>query len=106
MIVLLWVYAVLRFPCTCVPGLYRNPMAETARFLQTYHRDRAKVYNLCSEHYYHPNKLLAPVKHLPFDDHQVCKCTRYVCTCALFGHTVDGTVDGMLCILRVRLTML
>eukprot|EP00879_Flechtneria_rotunda_P002000 GHRR01002177.1.p1 GENE.GHRR01002177.1~~GHRR01002177.1.p1 ORF type:complete len:1461 (+),score=576.75 GHRR01002177.1:827-5209(+) len=57
-------------PAEGTEGLYRNPMAETARFLQTYHRDRAKVYNLCSEHYYHPNKLLAPVKHLPFDDHQ------------------------------------
>jgi len=53
--------------------LYRNPMPEIARFLHTYHKNHAKVYNLCSEHAYGPDKLLTALQHYPFDDHQVCK---------------------------------
>lgn len=52
--------------------LYRNPLPEIARFLQTYHRGRAKVYNLCSEYTYSAEKLSVALQHYPFDDHQVC----------------------------------
>jgi phosphatidylinositol-3,4,5-trisphosphate 3-phosphatase/dual-specificity protein phosphatase PTEN len=48
-------------------------MSETVRFLRTYHQSRYKVYNLCSERFYEPQRLTAPVLHLPFDDHQVCQ---------------------------------
>jgi hypothetical protein len=51
--------------------LYRNPMQEIARFLQTYHSGHAKVYNLCSEHTYSAQHLAVAVQQYPFDDHQV-----------------------------------
>lgn len=50
--------------------LYRNPLPETLRFLQTYHRGQYKVYNLCAERCYSSTKLMAPVVHFPFEDHQ------------------------------------
>lgn len=58
--------------------LYRNPMQEIARFLQTYHRGHAKVYNLCSEHTYSPEHLSVAFQQLPHDDHQVCAGSRVV----------------------------
>jgi phosphatidylinositol-3,4,5-trisphosphate 3-phosphatase/dual-specificity protein phosphatase PTEN len=55
-------------PCAV---LYRNSMQEIARFLQTYHRGHAKVYNLCSEHTYSAQHLSVAVQQYPYDDHQV-----------------------------------
>lgn len=45
-------------------------MPEIARFLQTYHRGHAKVYNLCSEHTYSAQHLSVAVQQYPYDDHQ------------------------------------
>lgn len=45
-------------------------MQEIARFLQTYHRGHAKVYNLCSEHTYSPQQLSVALQQYPWDDHQ------------------------------------
>lgn len=60
------------FAVACCPAvLYRNPMQETARFLQTYHRGHAKVYNLCSEHSYSAQHLSVVLQQYPYDDHQV-----------------------------------
>ncbi|MBA0549624.1 hypothetical protein Golob_020644 [Gossypium lobatum] len=35
-----------------VEGFYRNHMEEVIRFFETYHKDKYKVYNLCSERLY------------------------------------------------------
>ncbi|KIY91763.1 hypothetical protein MNEG_16201 [Monoraphidium neglectum] len=60
-------------PATGSEGLYRNPLAETARFLTRFHGGRCKVWNLCSERLYDPSKIDAPVVQgrFAFDDHQV-----------------------------------
>ncbi|KAI8465519.1 MAG: hypothetical protein J3K34DRAFT_525315 [Monoraphidium minutum] len=59
-------------PATGSEGLYRNPLAETARFLSRFHGGRCKVWNLCSERLYDPSKIAAPVVQgrFAFDDHQ------------------------------------
>ena len=40
------------FPSQGMEGVYRNAMPEVYRFLETYHSDAYKVYNLCSERTY------------------------------------------------------
>ncbi|KAL8116241.1 hypothetical protein AgCh_022662 [Apium graveolens] len=52
-----------------VEGFYRNHMEEVIKFLETYHKDRYKVYNLCSERLYDASLFEGKVASFPFDDH-------------------------------------
>ena len=57
------------FPSSKLEGIYRNPMEEVQRFLKTYHDGHYRVYNLCSERSYDPEKFEGNVVRFPFDDH-------------------------------------
>jgi len=57
------------FPSESVEGVYRNPFKEVFRFLETYHKDHYRVYNLCSERGYDVAKFHNRVGCFPFDDH-------------------------------------
>jgi len=57
------------FPSENVEATYRNPMKEVLRFLDLYHKDHYKVYNLCSERGYDSQKFYNRVGLFPFDDH-------------------------------------
>jgi len=57
------------FPSEKVEGVYRNPMKEVQKFLDHYHKDHYKVYNLCSERDYDHSKFYGRVGVFPFDDH-------------------------------------
>mmetsp|Transcript_46417 Transcript_46417/g.109016 ORF Transcript_46417/g.109016 Transcript_46417/m.109016 type:complete len:765 (-) Transcript_46417:281-2575(-) len=57
------------FPSEGLESVYRNPYSEVYRFLETYHSDAYKVYNLCSERSYDPAKFHHRVECFPFDDH-------------------------------------
>jgi len=50
-------------------SVYRNPMEEVQRFFQTFHFNHFKVYNLCSERSYHPERFNYMIERFPFDDH-------------------------------------
>ncbi|KAD4179312.1 hypothetical protein E3N88_27903 [Mikania micrantha] len=52
-----------------VEGFYRNQMEEVIRFFETYHKDKYKVYNLCSERLYDASLFEGKVASFPFDDH-------------------------------------
>ncbi|EGG24421.1 protein tyrosine phosphatase [Cavenderia fasciculata] len=57
------------FPSEKVEGVFRNPMKEVQKFLDQYHKDHYRVYNLCSERDYDHNKFYGRVGCYPFDDH-------------------------------------
>jgi len=57
------------FPSEKVEAAFRNPMKEVLRFLDSYHKDHYKVYNLCSERNYDPEKFYKRVEVFPFEDH-------------------------------------
>lgn len=50
-------------------GLYRNHMEEVIKFFETHHKDKYKVYNLCSERLYNASLFQGKVASFPFDDH-------------------------------------
>ena len=52
-----------------VEALYRNPISEVVRFLDTKHPGTYKVYNLCSERLYDPENFHMMVAHFAFEDH-------------------------------------
>ncbi|KAE9611726.1 hypothetical protein Lal_00011905 [Lupinus albus] len=52
-----------------VEGFYRNHMVEVIKFFETHHKDKYKVYNLCSERLYDASLFEGKVASFPFDDH-------------------------------------
>ncbi|KAM0072959.1 putative phosphoric monoester hydrolase [Helianthus debilis subsp. tardiflorus] len=52
-----------------VEGFYRNHMEEVIKFFETKHKDKYKVYNLCSERLYDASLFEGKLASFPFDDH-------------------------------------
>ncbi|XP_072515029.1 putative tyrosine-protein phosphatase TPTE isoform X2 [Salminus brasiliensis] len=61
----------MSFPSSGKQALYRNPIKEVARFLDTKHPDHYRVYNLCSEKAYDPLFFHYRVQRVMIDDHNV-----------------------------------
>eukprot|EP00993_Chasmostoma_nieuportense_P000119 NODE_1108_length_1653_cov_24.275229_g1041_i0.p1 GENE.NODE_1108_length_1653_cov_24.275229_g1041_i0~~NODE_1108_length_1653_cov_24.275229_g1041_i0.p1 ORF type:complete len:496 (-),score=121.34 NODE_1108_length_1653_cov_24.275229_g1041_i0:37-1524(-) len=57
------------FPSTGREALYRNPYESVRLFFDTYHKDKYRVYNLCSERDYPLTYFNGYFEHYPFDDH-------------------------------------
>ncbi|KAF3435450.1 hypothetical protein FNV43_RR22539 [Rhamnella rubrinervis] len=60
-----------------VEGFYRNHMEEVLKFFETHHKDKYKVYNLCSERLYDASLFEGKVACFPFDDHN-CPPTQLI----------------------------
>ncbi|XP_013371348.1 PREDICTED: phosphatidylinositol 3,4,5-trisphosphate 3-phosphatase TPTE2 isoform X2 [Chinchilla lanigera] len=61
----------MSFPSSGRWSLYRNPIKEVMRFLDTKHPDHYQVYNLCSERAYDPKYFHYRVHRIKIDDHNV-----------------------------------
>ncbi|KAM5288034.1 phosphatidylinositol 3,4,5-trisphosphate 3-phosphatase TPTE2-like [Ctenodactylus gundi] len=61
----------MSFPSSGRQSLYRNPIEEVARFLDTKHANHYQVYNLCSERTYDPKYFHYRVHRIKIDDHNV-----------------------------------
>ena len=59
------------FPSSGLWSLYRNPIEKVAAFLDTKHKDRYKLYNLCSERTYDVSHFHNRVERVMIDDHNV-----------------------------------
>lgn len=57
------------FPSEGAEGIYRNAMSEVLAFLNMFHKNHYKVFNLCAERTYDPAKLGGNVEWIPFSDH-------------------------------------
>jgi len=77
------------FPSEKLEGLYRNPMHEVQRFLESLHQDHYKVYNLCSERRYDHKKFHGRVWEFPFDDHNPCPLADIPKFCENVGAWLD-----------------
>lgn len=63
----------MSFPSKGLMSVYRNPIREVARFLDTKHPDHYKVFNLCSERMYDETLFHCRVERVRIDDHNVPK---------------------------------
>jgi len=63
----------MSFPSRGIMALYRNPIQEVARFLDTKHDKHYKVFNLCSERMYDESIFHYRVERVYIDDHNVPK---------------------------------
>ncbi|XP_069129987.1 phosphatidylinositol 3,4,5-trisphosphate 3-phosphatase TPTE2-like isoform X2 [Argopecten irradians] len=61
----------MSFPSTGIRKMYRNPINEVARFLNTKHASHYKVYDLCSERNYPTELFHDRVERVYIDDHNV-----------------------------------
>ncbi|XP_065684049.1 uncharacterized protein LOC101239852 isoform X3 [Hydra vulgaris] len=57
------------YPSEYLEGVYRNNYDDVVRFLEKKHKDKYKVYNLCSEKYYEPEKFSSRVSVFGFKDY-------------------------------------
>uniref|UniRef100_A0A8C9DS80 Phosphatidylinositol-3,4,5-trisphosphate 3-phosphatase n=1 Tax=Prolemur simus TaxID=1328070 RepID=A0A8C9DS80_PROSS len=61
----------MSFPSSGKQSLYRNPITEVVRFLDSKHQNHYQVYNLCSEKEYDPKYFHNRVYRVMIDDHNV-----------------------------------
>jgi phosphatidylinositol-3,4,5-trisphosphate 3-phosphatase and dual-specificity protein phosphatase PTEN len=60
---------------------FRNPMGQVQWFFDTYHKDRYRIYNLCSERSYPPSRFNGSFVRYPFDDHNTSPMELLLAIC-------------------------
>lgn len=60
------------YPASGKEGLYRNHIDEVERFFNTRHAGHFRVYNLCCERMYPPERFDGNSRRYPFHDHNAC----------------------------------
>ena len=57
------------YPAEGREAMFRNPMDHVVSLFEKYHKGHYKIYNLCSERSYPPNRFGGNFARFPFDDH-------------------------------------
>jgi len=83
------------FPSENLEGVYRNHLDDVHRFLELKHRDKYKVYNLCSEKNYDPVKFGNRVSQYGFDDHNAPPFELIRPCCADMAKWLDAHEDNV-----------
>ncbi|KAK3706234.1 hypothetical protein QZH41_010931, partial [Actinostola sp. cb2023] len=71
----------MSFPSSGKHKIFRNPIIEVVRFLDTKHKDHYKVYNMCSERSYDPTLFHNRVERILIDDHNVPRLSQLLYFC-------------------------
>uniref|UniRef100_A0A4W4GFE0 Transmembrane phosphatase with tensin homology n=1 Tax=Electrophorus electricus TaxID=8005 RepID=A0A4W4GFE0_ELEEL len=85
----------MSFPSSGKQALYRNPIREVARFLDTKHPDHYKVYNLCSEKGYDPKFFHYRVEHLRSVSAVIGRTGTMVCTWLIDSDQFESAQDSL-----------
>jgi len=83
------------FPAEGMHGMYRNPMKQVQGFLEYYHKDHYKVYNLCCEREYDPIKFQNRVAKYPFEDHNCPSLELMFAFCKDLNEWLDKNEDNV-----------
>ena len=88
------------FPATGIENIYRNPRSEVARFLETKHPGRYKVYNFCCEagRGYDEAVFDGRVERYPFRDHGVPPLETMAEFCNSAKAWLDSDPSNVVCL--------
>lgn len=78
-----------------VEGLYRNNIHDVLAFLESRHKGRYKVYNLCSERAYDANLFDGVVATFPFEDHNCPPLRLLPAFCASAKSWLSQAMDNV-----------
>lgn len=82
-------------PASGSEAMYRNPIDEVVRFLETHHAERYKVFNLCNERSYDISKFGASCASFPFDDHGAPPMALVCAFCASAKSWLLGSLENV-----------
>ncbi|KAG6538273.1 hypothetical protein ZIOFF_003386 [Zingiber officinale] len=76
-------------------GFYRNHMEEVIKFLETHHKGKYKVYNLCSERLYDASLFEGKVACFPIDEHNCPSIQLIASFCESAKSWLEQDVDNV-----------
>ncbi|CAD8097469.1 unnamed protein product [Paramecium sonneborni] len=85
------------FPAESFEAIYRNPMPEVQKFLNSRHTNNYMVFNLCSERKY-KHESFYKVAEFPFDDHQAPPFNLIVEFCQKVHEWLNGNPNHVVAI--------
>jgi phosphatidylinositol-3,4,5-trisphosphate 3-phosphatase/dual-specificity protein phosphatase PTEN len=86
------------YPSSGFESNYRNPAKEVVRLLETKHKDKYKIYNLCEEKQYDPSTFFSRVESFGFKDHNAPPLAIMRPLCNNIEKWLKERKDNMVCL--------